>query len=225
MTMEKVVIFGAGKIAEEVYCYFNADSDFEVVAFTVDSDYITCQELFGLPVFPFEGITKKFSPNTFKMFVALGYQNLNQLRACKYREAKAKGYELVSYISSRASNMGEVIVGDNCLVLEHTTIQPLSKVGNNVFLWSGNHLGHHAEIKDHCYIAGHAIIGGNAIIGEACFLGVNVTVGHRVEVGDHSLVGAGALLTKNTTPKGVYIECETKRFRLDSEHFLKLTRM
>ncbi len=223
--MEKVVIFGAGKIAEEVYCYFKADSDFEVVAFTVDSDFIIRKKLFDLPVLEFERVAEKYPPNIFKMFVAIGYQNLNQLRASKYNEAKAKGYQLVSYISSRASNMGKVAVGDNCLVLEHTTLQPLSKVGNNVFLWSGNHLGHHAEVQDHCYIAGHVVIGGDAIIGESCFLGVNATIGHRVKVGAHSLVGARAILTKSTEANGVYIEQDTARFRLDSEHFLKLTCM
>lgn len=223
--MQDVVLFGEGKIAEEVYWYFKADSDFNVVAFTADADYIQKDSLFGLPVRPFDSIVSEYPPDQVKMFVAQGYQDLNRLRTRKVAEVKSLGYSLVSYVSSRASNMAAVPVGENTLVLEHTTIQPLTKVGSNVFLWSGNHLGHHAEIEDNCYIAGHVVIGGNAVIGAGSLLGVNVTVGHNVHVGAGSIVGAGSLLTKSTEPGGVYIVKDTDRFRLDAEHFVKFTRM
>ena len=107
--------------------------------------------------------------------------------------------------------MGDIVLGDNCLVLEHTTLQPLSKVGHNVFLWSGNHLGHHAEIKDHCYIAGHVVIGGNAIIGEACFLGVNATIRDYIHLAEGSLIGMGAMVVKDTEPWGVYTGAPAKK--------------
>jgi len=49
------------------------------------------------------------------------------------RSAKP-GYQLISYVSSRASNIGQVTIGDNCFVLEFAVIQPCSKVGNDVFI-------------------------------------------------------------------------------------------
>jgi len=86
------------------------------VAFTVDEKFMTKNELFGLPIIPFQGVEDKYPPGDFKMFVALGYQNLNKLRATKYFEAKDKGYELISYVNSRASNFGDVEIGDNCFI-------------------------------------------------------------------------------------------------------------
>jgi sugar O-acyltransferase (sialic acid O-acetyltransferase NeuD family) len=159
------------------------------------------------------------------MFVAVGYQDLNRFRAQKYAEAKAKGYELVSYISSRAANLGNVEVGDNCFVLEFATIQPCSRVGNDVFIWSGNHIGHHARIGDHCYIAGNAVISGNTVVGNNCFIGVTATIGHEVTIGAESFIGAGCLITKNAEPKSVYVSPDTPKFRLDSSAFLRLTKM
>ena len=223
--MSKVVIFGAGKIADEAYFYLKNDSPHEIVAFTIDGAFLTDQEKFGLPVVPFEEIVDKYPPADFKMFVAVGYQDLNKFRARKYEESKAKGYELISYVSSRASNFGEVEIGDNCFVLEFAVIQPCSKVGNNVFIWSGNHIGHHAKIGDHCYIAGNVVISGNTRVEPYCFIGVSATLGHEITIGEESFIGAGALLTKNVEPKSVYVTPDTPRFRLDSSSFLRLTKM
>ena len=223
--MSKVIIFGTGKIADEAYFYLINDSPHEIVAFTVDSAYLNAQENHGLPVIPFEQIQEKYPPVDHKMFVAVGYQDLNHFRARKYAEAKAKKYELVSYISSRAANLGNVEVGDNCFVLEFATIQPCAKIGNDVFIWSGNHIGHHATIGDHCYIAGNAVISGNTVVGPYCFVGVTATIGHEVTIGAESFIGAGCLITKNAETKSVYISPDTPKFRLDSSAFLRLTKM
>lgn len=223
--MSKVVLFGAGKIADVVYHQLTHDSPHEVIAFSVDGEYIRQKEKWGLPVLPFEDIQNTYSPDDFKMLVAVGYQDLNRLRARKYLEAKEKGYELISYVSSRASNVSNVEIGDNCLILENAVLQPCSKMGNDVFFWNGNHLGHHASIADHCYVAGQVVISGSAVIGEYCFLGVNATIGHEVTIGRESFIGAGALITKTALPKSVYIVPDTQKFRLDSDSFLKLTKM
>src|SRR5207244_7330233 len=106
----------------------------------------------------------------------------------KYGAAKAKGYELISYVSSRASNFGKVEIGDSCFILENTVIQPCSKVGSNVFLWSGNHVGHHASVGDHCYIAGQVVISGSTKIEPYCFIGVNATIGHEITIGESSFI-------------------------------------
>lgn len=221
--MKKTVLFGIGKIAEEVYFYFKNDSEFDVAAFTVDQAFITEKEKFGLPVCAFETIENHYPPDQFNMFVALGYQELNQLRRRKYEQAKAKGYTLVSYINSKASNFGKVEIGDNCLVLENTVLQPLTKIGHNVFLWSSNHIGHHAEIKDHCYLAGHVVICGSTVVEEHCFLGVNATIGHNITIGANNLIGARTLITKSTAPNSVYIEKDTEKYRLSSEHFVRFS--
>jgi sugar O-acyltransferase (sialic acid O-acetyltransferase NeuD family) len=223
--MSKVVIFGEGKYAEEAYFYFKNDSTHDVIAFTADEKYITRKELFGLPVIPFEEVIRKYPPADFKMFIALGYQNLNKLRAEKYFEAKNKGYQLVSYISSLAGNFGNVEVGENCFVMENSALQPCSKIGNNVTIWSNNLIGHHSTIEDHCYIAGQVVVAGNTTVGQYCFLGVGAIIGHEITIGRECIVGAGSIITKNAEPNSVYIAQDTLKYRLDSKSFLKLTNL
>ena len=223
--MSKIVLFGQGKIAEEAYFYLTNDSEYEVVAFCVDAAFRTKESWYQRPVIDFETVEQHFSPNKYKMFVAVGYQRLNQLRAEKYRQAKDKGYQLISYISSRAANMGQVEIGDNCFILENNSIQPCSKIGNNVTIWSNNIIGHHSEIKDHCYIAGHVSVAGHSIVGAYCFVGVNAFVGHEVEIGERCLIGAGSRVTKDAASGSVFIMPDTEKIRLDSTAFIKMTRL
>jgi sugar O-acyltransferase (sialic acid O-acetyltransferase NeuD family) len=209
----KVLIFGAGSFAEVVYYYLTKDSPFEVVAFTVDEKYITEKEKFGLPVVPFEKIEDVYPPDKFKMFVAIAYRNLNKIRAHKYREAKEKGYELISYICSKAIVWDNVEVGDNCFIFEANVIQPFVKIGNDVIIWSGNHIGHHTTIGDHCFIASHAVISGHVKIEPYCFLGVNATIRDGITIAKECLIGADALIIKDTQERGVYAGHPAKLLR------------
>lgn len=223
--MSKVVLFGIGKIADEAYYYLTNDSEHEVVAFTVDEAFMDREEKLGKPVIPFHKITDAYPPSTYNMFVALGYQGLNDLRATKYQQAKDKGYSLISYVSSKAGNFGDIEIGDNCFVLDNSTLQPFSKIGNNVTIWSNNIIGHHSTVEDHCYIAGHVSIAGHTTVGAYSFVGINALIGHGIAIGNKNLIGAGAIVTKNTEDKSVYIVPDTPKFRLDSTSFVKMTRL
>jgi len=223
--MSKVILFGEGKIAEEVYYYLTNDSPHEVVAFTVDKAHLTSKTKLNLPVVPFEEVQTHYSYHEFKMFIATGYQNLNNLRATKYYEAKKMGYQFISYISSMAGNFGKINIGENSLVLDNSTLQPCCSIGNNVIIWSNNLIGHHSKIEDHCYIAGNVTIAGSSSIGPYCFLGINSCIGHELTIGEKSLIGAGAIITKSCSPKSVFIQPETPKFRLDSTAFIKLTNL
>lgn len=201
----KILIFGIGDIAQLAHYYFIHDSDYEVEGFTVDKAYITQDSFEGLPVVPFESIQNLYPPNQYQMFIALSYSEMNKLRERKYNEAKEKGYKLVSYISSKCNYLSTFEPGDNCFIFEDNTIQPFVKIGNNVTLWSGNHVGHHSTIADHNFISSHVVISGHCTIEPNCFLGVNSTVGHNVILARETLLGGGVVMTKSTKPKGVYV--------------------
>lgn len=205
MEREKLVIFGASVAARMAYYYFVHDSDYTVVAFTVDKDYLDQTEFLGLPVVPFEDIENLYPPDEYAMFVAMGYKKMNKLRAEKYHEAKSKGYKLATYISSQCSFLTQEPVGENCLIMEDNTIQPFATIGNNVVLWSGNHIGHDVVIEDHCFITSHVVVSGFVHISPYCFLGVNATLRDAIKIAPETLIGAGAVIMKDTVEKGVYV--------------------
>jgi sugar O-acyltransferase (sialic acid O-acetyltransferase NeuD family) len=194
---KRLVIVGDSAFAEIAYEYFTYDSPYEVGAFSVEAAYLKRQELFGLPVVPFEQLDKECPPSDYEVYVALTYRQLNRLRARLVGIAKAKGYRLASYVSSRAFIWRNVQLGEHCFIFEDNTVQPFVVVGNNVVMWSGNHIGHHSRIGDNCFIASHAVLSGCCTVGDSCFLGVNCTIANDIKIGRDCWIGPGVMIKKD----------------------------
>jgi sugar O-acyltransferase (sialic acid O-acetyltransferase NeuD family) len=207
-----IVVFGTGDIARLAHVYFSTDSEHEVAAFTVDPDYCEGEAFRDLPLVPSDRVARAFPPSSYKMFVAVSYAKMNRVRAAKYGQMKGLGYDLVSYVSSRCSYLSEHPPGDNCFILEDNTIQPFVRIGNDVTLWSGNHIGHDSVIGDHTFIASHVVVSGHVSIGESCFIGVNATLRNSINIAELTLIGAGALVMKSTTARSVHLGTRAERF-------------
>lgn len=203
--MSKVIIFGVLDTAELAHYYLSSDSEHEVVAFTVHKKYLNVTSFMGLPVLPFENIENIFPPSGFSLFAPMTGKKMNKLREEIYLQGKGKGYTFITYISSNATWFDNEI-GENCFILEDNTIQPFTKIGNNVVLWSGNHIGHHGLIKDHVFFTSHVVMSGHCIIESNCFLGVNSTIRDYSHLSKGTLLAMGSCLTiKKTEEWSVYI--------------------
>lgn len=228
--MRKIVLFGLGMMAEVVYHHMTRDGAFEVVAFALDRDWLdradtSFADRLGLPVVAFEEVEDRFPPSAYGMFVAMGYHELNTVRAAKCAEAKAKGYDLVSYVSARADSGPWAEIGENCLVLDSAGLQPGARLGDDVWLWNNSLVGHHASVGDHCWLAAGTTLGGKAEIGARCFFGLGATVGGDLRIGEDSFIGAGTLVTKDAAAASVFVQRDTDLFRLDSRRFLAITKL
>lgn len=207
---KKLLIFGTGSVAEVAHFYFTHDTPYEVVAFTAHGDRIERDNLFGLPVLPFEEIHETHPPDEHQMFVAIGYTGVNRLRAGIYFEAKAMGYDFATYVSSKCTHWGDISIGENSFIFEQNNIQPFVTIGNNVIMWSGNHVGHHSRIGDHCFVTSHVVISGHVRIEPYCFLGVNATLRDDISIGEACVIGAGAVIMRSTNAKELYVPERTR---------------
>ncbi|MBI3607905.1 MAG: acetyltransferase [Nitrospirae bacterium] len=217
---KKLIIVGDTAFAEVAFEYFTHDSPYTVVAFSVERDYLKKTELLGLPVVPFETLEQRFAPSEHAFFVASVYTQLNRLRTRLYRAVKVKGFAPASYISSRAFVWRNCQIGEHCFIFEHNVVQPFVRIGDNVVIWSGNHIGHHSVINSHSFISSHVVISGFVEVGESCFLGVNATITNNVTIGPDCLIGAGGVVVKNIdadrivkgTPSEISEDRSAKRF-------------
>jgi sugar O-acyltransferase (sialic acid O-acetyltransferase NeuD family) len=209
--MAKVIIFGIRDLAELGNYYLTNDSEHEVVAFTVHKEYKDVDEFKGLPVYEYETIVEHFSPSEYKLFAPMTATKMNRLREQVYLDGKAMGFDFVSYISSKATVCDNEI-GENCFILEDNTLQPFTKIGNNVVMWSGNHIGHHGEIKDHVFFTSHVVMSGHCVIESYCFFGVNATIRDGCHVKQGTLLAmSGSLISKETEEWGVYVGSPAKK--------------
>jgi sugar O-acyltransferase (sialic acid O-acetyltransferase NeuD family) len=201
----KVVIFGTTEAAMMSHFFLSHDSPYEIIAFTVDRDFIKEKMMCGLPVVPFEDVESIYPPADYGMHVAIMFGRVNRTRAEKYSQAKEKGYELVSYVSSKAYTWPGLEVGDNCVITENCVISPFVKIGNNVVITPGCTIGHHSVINDHCFLGAHVVVLGRVTVEPHCFIGANSTIRDGIVIARECIIGAGALITKDTIERGVYI--------------------
>lgn len=222
MKTRKLIVVGDSAFAEIAREYFDVDSSYEVVAFSVERAFLKHNELHGLPVVAFEEIESHYDPATHYVYVATVYTQLNRLRARLANSAKSKGYQLASYVSSRAFVWRNVTIGEHCFIFEDNTIQPFVKIGSNVVLWSGNHIGHHSTIQDNGFISSHVVISGFCDIGENSFIGVNATLANNVNIGKDNWIGPNITIMKSTESGALYKTDQPEPAKITATRFFKI---
>ena len=210
--MNKIVIFGLNDLAELAHFYFVKESKSGhayplPVAFTVNKEYINKDTFCNLPVIPFEELEQHYPSLEYILFAPIAD---NKLREKIYSEGKAKGYKFISYVSPKCTNYAKSI-GENCFILEDNTLQPFTTIGNNVILWSGNHIGHNGKNEDNVFFTSHVVMSGHCHIKKGAFLGVNSTLRDGITIGENSIIGMGSLVTKNVPDNEIWIGSPAKK--------------
>jgi acetyltransferase-like isoleucine patch superfamily enzyme len=220
--MSKLVLFGTGRGADVAFRFLTRDTDHEICAFTLDERYIESTTFRDRPVVPFEEVERRYPPDDYRMMIVLGYQSMNGLRESRFTQAKAKGYTLESYIASDIFRVEDIDVGENCFILDNQSISLDVKIGNNVVMWSSNHLGDLTTVEDHAWIASHVTVAANVTIGQSAFLGIGATVSNGVVVAADSFIGADVLVASDTEARGVYVAGSKDKLDVDSRSFMRI---
>lgn len=203
--MKPVVIFGTGDYARVACVTIEAESERRVEAFTVHEQYVPDGgRLLERAVVAFDNILETHPPDRFDMLVAMGFGRVNKSRAEVVDTARGLGYHLITHVSPHATIAPSASIGENTFVFENNVIQPFVKIGDDVVLWSGNHIGHDSIIEDHCFVASHVVVSGNVRIGHHTFIGVNATIRDGIVVAPHGIIGAGALVMKDTAEGAIH---------------------
>ena len=216
-----LLIFGAGKISEAVSYYFERDSEFEIISYVVDDVFATKETFLNKPLIGLSAVENKYPAKDIYVFIATGYQGINSLRSEKYQYFKDAGYAFASYVSPYVK--GDFSLGENSIIMDNAVIQPCVEFGNNVFIWGGAMVGHHAVIEDHCWLTGGCLIGGITKLGKSTYVGLGATRGNEVQVGEQCMIGASTLLIKSIKSKTVFLEPATEPHRLNSDQFTRMS--
>lgn len=211
--MAKIIIFGIRDFAELAHYYFSTDTEHEVVAFTVNSEYLNIENFKGLPVVPFENIENIYSVQDHLFFAPISATRMNSSREHVYTLIKSKGYKFINYISSKATIFDNVILGDNLFIFENNVIQPFVSIGNNVIFWSGNHIGHHSIIHNHVMFTSHVVLSGHCVVNSYSYFGVNSTIRDNINIAKGTFVAMSAAIIKDTEEFSLYAGIPAKKIR------------
>lgn len=224
--MERLLVFGAGMIADVVLNLLRETGRYEPVALVVDAGYeLNGPHSSGLPVLVTEAAVDQFPPGSAAAFVAIGYHGCNDVRAERMERLKSVGYALPPLVSPQAVVAASVGLGPNSMVMGGASLQSGAQLGEGTFVFSGAAVGHHARIGPCCWIASGAAIGGGARLGPNCFVGLNATIGNGVTIGRRCLVGAATLVTRDAPDESVFATAANDPLRIDTTRFLTFSRL
>ena len=193
-----------------------------MIGFAADKQFITSPSMLGIPTYDVQELHNFFGQTEVLLFVAVGGGRLNRDRTKFYTKFKEMNYKFASYVSSQAFVWYNVKIGENCFILENNTLQPFVEIGNNVIIWSGNHIGHRTKVYDHCFISSHCVVSGFCEIGESSFLGVNCTIEDEVQIASDNFLGASSLIQKNTDLNSLFQCKQTDVSKVNTHRLFKL---
>lgn len=207
-----LVIFGTGELAQLAHYYFTNDTQRRVAAFTVDAEYAAAaaEQSMELPVVDFDSVAHEFPPQEYDMFVAVGYTKLNAERAQKCESARRLGYRLASYVSSRASVWPDLVIGENCMIMEGNVIQPFVRIGDGVIMFCSSVVSHHVDIGANCFVSSETALCGGVRIGANCFIGANSTIREHLTIGRDCVIGASALILSDVADGAGHVATATR---------------
>lgn len=219
MTRPKLIIYGNGRMATMVAEY--ARTAFDVIAFTVDRHLIHENRLCELPLVPFDEVVALYPPSEYLMLTAVGFVGMNRIREDRYLAAKQMGYRFANYIDPSVRWHSSNSIGENNIILDHTSIHPFTRIGNSNFFSSNINIGHDCVIEDNCWFNAGVSLGGGTRVGSYSVFSINSSASHQIHVAPKTFVGANTFLNKSSDEGGVYLSEAGQKFRLGSEAFLK----
>jgi acetyltransferase-like isoleucine patch superfamily enzyme len=216
----KLLIYGNGPKAKLLYAY--AKRSMDVCGFTVDDHCILPGEsLFcGLPLVPFSEVEQIFPPDSCEMIVAIGYEQMNGLRQQKIAEAAAKGYPFTSFVHETLIRHEEMLIGDNCIILDHVSIHPGTRIEHGSFIDSNVNIGQNCHIKAMNWISAGVSVGQDTVLGTNCFVGANASIEAGIEVSERTYIAANLALGWNTEPDDVFTSNIGEKSDMKSPVFL-----
>ena len=204
--MKKTVIFGHNTTAEMIYREAMVyGSDLDIVAFTVDADYRKTDCLCGLPMIDFQRALSLYPPSEFNMLLALDALSALRGRLRVFERIKSAGYSMPNYISRLSDTPQDTVMGENNVIMAFAHVGLHGKMGNYNVIRQNAYLGHDFELSDGNVITSGNSIGSHCRIGKLCYFGLGAVTLNRKTIADETLVGAGAVITKDTVACTTYV--------------------
>ena len=132
-----------------------------------------------------------------------------------------RSYSCPSYLSSRAC-IHTNDIGENCFILEGVTVQPFTKIGSNVTIWTNSQIGHHSVIEDHVFISSMVGVSGRCHVANQCFSAGKSGIDSHVNLAEGTMLGFRATAIKDTDPWSIYTGSPGIKRKPSSESYPKL---
>lgn len=143
--------------------------------------------------------------------VIVGIGN-NHIRANKHSELADAGAKLVSIVHPSAVVSPHVAIGCGTVIFANAVVNACASIGDGVILNTGAVVEHDCVIGDFVHISPNAVLAGGVVLEQQAWVGACASVRQLVSVGHASIVGMGAVVTKDVS-SGVTVVGNPARVR------------
>jgi len=185
--MRKILIYGSKEFARVVRDII-IKCKYEFVGYI--DDYSTGHEIIG----NYASIIKKFSPDSYEMVIAIGYNNLSARRSV-YKKVIEDGYRLPVIIHPNAYVRDISNIGQGSIIMAGAIVDVNVRVGELCVLWPGVVVNHDSNIGENTFLSPNSTVCGVVEIKENCFIGAGAIIVDHTIVPAGSFVKAGEVFT------------------------------
>ncbi|MBU9696368.1 acyl-ACP--UDP-N-acetylglucosamine O-acyltransferase [Rhodobacteraceae bacterium HSP-20] len=121
-----------------------------------------------------------------------------------------------------------LVVGKRCRIREGATLNlgtegggGVTRVGDDVLVMTGAHVGHDAQIGNRVILVNHVAIAGHCVLGDDVIVGGLSGVHQFVRIGQGAIIGAVTMVTNDVIPYGLV---QAPRGELDGLNLVGLKR-
>ena len=168
----------------------------EIIGFVDDDPTLKNKSVFGLSILGKVADLPKIGHDG--IIIAIGHNPTRQ-RLCQILHEQ--GEQFVSAIHPSVIIGSDVTIGKGTMIMAGVVINVGTCIGENVILNTGCTIDHHNQIGDCVHVAPGVNTGGEVHVNEGALIGIGSTVMPGRSVGAWSIVGAGAVVTKDVPPK------------------------
>ena len=121
-----------------------------------------------------------------------------------------------------------LVIGQRCRIREAATLNVgteggggVTRLGDDVLVMTGAHVGHDAQIGDRVILVNHVAIAGHCVLGDDVIVGGLSGVHQFVRIGQGAIIGAVTMVTNDVIPYGLV---QAPRGELDGLNLVGLKR-
>jgi sugar O-acyltransferase (sialic acid O-acetyltransferase NeuD family) len=210
--MIKIAIIGSGDLAKLIIHHAALDYRFDVVGcfddFTNIGQEINKVKVIGaikdVNAFHEKGIFEQ-------LMVGIGYSRM------EYRESIFNLFcskiQFANIIHSSCIIDPSVKKGQGVFMLPGCVLDSGVVIEDNVLLNVGCTIAHDSIVKAHSFLGPCVKVAGFSTIGKGCNIGINSTIIENINIIESTKTGAGAVVTRNITEKGLYVGVPARKIK------------
>lgn len=193
-----LVIYGAGGFGRDVLQVVRDINDarpgtWDLVGFVVDEEFISASLIQGLPVFgSVDWLTR--NPQV-EVVIGIGAPAV-RCRIAK-RIAREAGNRFATLVHPRAWLGQNIVLGEGTVICAGALVTRDISIARHVHVDIGVKIAHDSILGDFVTLHPSVSVSGNVHLAEGTEVGAASVLLPKVSVGEWSIVGAGAVVTKN----------------------------